>query len=321
MLLAKSAKRIECLDHTGTARPAASDSRRQRDDAHLSSLQSLRSGPNRLVVRVTPRILDVVRTHILDANRCRKPVLSEADSTRPQVGSNRFVLLAIEPVLREQLRKSQLVLGFIVSGWDKVRHRSVERSLETLVLPRRTAEELELLTVRGPQRLRILPNPNRNHPLVIPRWQQRIPPLEQNRARTVRVDRELVDDRLHAERHRMLEAPFRFGHRRLKFILGSVPHLRVEEETHPAARHSPEHAEPPKVVAESFSSRCDQRLRVMVRRPRNDRLQGAGEIIHRRARQLAKRCRAQSTRRRNRTLPPHRRARPTRLRTVASTSL
>ena len=79
----------------------------------------------------------------------------------------------------------------------------------------------------------------------------------------------------------MLEAALRRRHDAGKRLLPLEPGRGLEDESHPAPRHSPEHPEAPKAVAEAGPDRIDERLGVGVARPGDDGAEGACEVAGR----------------------------------------
>jgi len=92
------------------------------------------------------------------------------------------------------------------------------------------------------------------------------------------VDREVVDNGLHGEWDAALHLAPGLAHDGLHADLGLRFSLRVEQESHAAAAHSPEHPEAPEIVTEFNASTVDQRGCVQIAGPGNDGLDRALEV-------------------------------------------
>ena len=92
------------------------------------------------------------------------------------------------------------------------------------------------------------------------------------------VDGEIVDHRLHGERHGVFQFALGLAHDDLEAFLGVRLAARVEQESHAAARHAAEHPEAPEIRAEFRTRAADQRLGIEVAGPRDDGLHGTVEI-------------------------------------------
>ena len=89
------------------------------------------------------------------------------------------------------------------------------------------------------------------------------------------VDAEVVNDRLHRKRKRVVERRLGALHDRGDLFLKLVVAVRGDEKRHPAARHAAEHQEPPEVVAERLARLADDRLGERIGHPGDDPLQRA----------------------------------------------
>ena len=104
-------------------------------------------------------------------------------------------------------------------------------------------------------------------------------PLARAAHRAAVVDGEVVDHRLHGEGQGVLQAALRRGHQLLEIVLGLALALGIDDEPHAAAGDAAEHEEAPVGRAEAGADLLDERLRVMVRGPGDDRLDGAEEVV------------------------------------------
>ena len=95
----------------------------------------------------------------------------------------------------------------------------------------------------------------------------------------MRVDREVVDDRLHREGQRVLAAcAWRALISSWSCACASALRAGANRKRHPAARHAAEHPEAPEVIAKRGAGLLDQRLGVEIAGPGDDRLERPEEV-------------------------------------------
>src|SRR5260221_10038246 len=101
---------------------------------------------------------------------------------------------------------------------------------------------------------------------------QRRGTLEQVGEGATLVDGEIVHDRLHGKRKRVLKFLFGGGHDVLESALRHRLNLGRKDKTHAASGHPAEHPEPPETIAKFFAYSVDERFGKMITRPRDDSL-------------------------------------------------
>ena len=118
---------------------------------------------------------------------------------------------------------------------------------------------------------------------VVPRGHHRPVIDGQLGGRAVGVDPEVVDDRFHGERQRVLQFTLRGRHDFLQAPLSALFLFRRKNETHAAAGHPAQHPKSPEIISKFGAHPVDQGLRVKRAGPRNDGLDRPLEIPRRHA--------------------------------------
>ena len=272
-------ERVDRLDHPGAGGPSAADAGRERHDGRLAA------GQYRLALLDRPR----------SARDACAGISSESSTSRMSRSTgNRFRASPIRPRWRSSRNCSCWtasnpfaqadplgllvpVRGRAIGGRPRHREEVVDHlpeELEELAVFRIGAGEV--IDVRpallGERRGRAREHPG-NLELIVGRRHHRARAGFQRGERAVRVDPEVVDDRLHGEGQRVVEVGLGAVHDRGDLVLEFVVALRGHEERHPAAGHAAEHQEAPEVVAQGRAGLANDRLGELVGHPGDDPLE------------------------------------------------
>ncbi len=115
--------------------------------------------------------------------------------------------------------------------------------------------------------------------MVVAGGENGVCPLAEITKSAVRVDPEIVDDRVHGEREGVLQFALGADHdlvdcfERFRFAGG------FDNEAHSAAGHAAEHPEAPEIVAEFSGNAGDESFGKVVGGPGDDRLERAAEVL------------------------------------------
>ena len=279
-------ERVDRLHDPRAGRPATAHSGRERDHADLPATD--RAGPalDRVAGDALSGVDQVGVVHVADVGIDRQAVPGQADSSVLEVFAELRVLHRVEPV-----RAADHLGGLVPGRGGRVRGR-VGDAEEVVHHRAKDAEQFvgfaavvgEVVNVGLSQRVERVA-PLGDHPgdlnRVVPRRHHRVVAGQQRGGRAHGIDAEVIDDRAHGEGQRVVERGLGLGHdvgdRRDEF--GAT--VGRDEESHPAARHSAEHQEPPVVVAEPRFRPRDDRFGELVADPGDDLLERPFPILGR----------------------------------------
>ena len=280
-------ERMQRLDHAGALRPAAAHAGGQRHHGRLAAPQRLEAGLGVFAGDAAPGVGHVPGQHVLDHARRRQAVLRQADQAPAQVVANAFVLPAIETECFQQAgeRFGRAFLGG-GHGQQPLPQRLGEAGPGGVVAGG-AGDAGQFGTPGVRDAARVGPQPVRHLKRVVFPGQTRLVRREQFGGGAVRIDGEIVHDRVHGERQGVPEFMAKPGHGALQELLGVGLAVRRDDEAHAAAGHAAEHPKAPEIIAEVGAGLLDQRLGEGVGGRRDDRLDRAGEVPRRLDRQAA----------------------------------
>ncbi len=287
VLAAELAERVQRLYNARALRPPAPNARRQRDHRHFAPANRVEAGlvgrgrrPRRNLVQRTARRAvptkerHIFIPHILDDRRRRQTILREADPSVLEVGADLLVLHAVKAEFVEQVVQA-LAAGVSLCARKEPVEQRVYHPSKFRVCPAGDAELVKLGASSGAELEAVRLQQRRHDERVIAGGQERAVHVA---PRAALVDGEVIDDRLHRERQRVLQLALGRRHDFAERFLGGGLDARIKDESHAAAAHAAEHPESEKLLAEPFTDPVDHGLSVQVRRPRNDGLDRAEKV-------------------------------------------
>ena len=195
---------------------------------------------------------------VFDPADGRKPVLRQPDPAVPQIGLDLFVLHAIEPVSLEKRFEALRTPGVaILAARQKVVEQVLHHPGKLGALAAGGGKPLQLGAARGRKQTGFGADERRHRQSVIFGRHQRRAAAQNPGVGSPLVDGEIVDHRVHGERHGVFQLAFGLAHDDLEAFLGERLAARIEQESHPASRHAAEHPESPEILAE-FGTRCGE---------------------------------------------------------------
>ncbi len=217
---------------------------------------------------------------ILDMAGHRQPVLRQPDAAGTQFALDLLVLHAVEPVRFEQRFQALRAAGLrILRPRQQVIEEIVHHAGEFVHAAAGGGEAFQLRAPGGGEIARFGAQQRRHGQGVITGGHEGARAGEDPRLGAALVDGEIVDHRLHGERHAMLHDALGLAHDGLHALLRLGLALRAEEESHAAAGHAAEHPEAPEMLAEFGARAPDQGVGIEVAGPGNDGLYGPVEIL------------------------------------------
>ena len=204
----KLAERIERLHHARALRPAAARAAGERNHGHRPARQRLHADLAISLRKPVVGVQHVARPHVVDVGAdgrrfCARPMRPLRRSARICSCCTRRTRTLSSSAF-ETLRARRLAVPRCAAAGGRTRAAPCPPT------PARAAggaEAVELGAARGGQQPRLRAQQRRHRQRVIARRHQRVAAAQQLGRGAALVDGEIVDHRLHGERHGMFHAP------------------------------------------------------------------------------------------------------------------
>ena len=188
------------------------------------------------------------------------------------------MLHAVEPVRLQQGAQRLVCSRLRVAARQHDIEERLHHTAQLHVGAARGAKLVELRPHQGRERVAVLSQQRWYGQRVIAGRHERRAAVEQVGEGPALVNGEVIDHRLHREGQGVLELPLGGGHDLLQALLCQGFLLRGEDEPHAPAGHPAKHPESPERIAEFRAHSPDERLREIIRGPRNNGLDRLAEV-------------------------------------------